>query len=69
MFREKIWDHAAGVVIFQEAGGLVTDGKGRKLDFGLGRYLDGLQSGIVAAAPSVHKHVVEAVPEQTAAKL
>ena len=35
--REKIWDHAAGVVIFGEAGGLVTDGTGRKLDFGLGR--------------------------------
>lgn len=35
--REKIWDHAAGVVIFEEAGGLVTDGMGRKLDFGLGR--------------------------------
>ena len=37
--REKIWDHAAGVVIFQEAGGIVTDGMGRKLDFGLGRYV------------------------------
>ncbi|KAK1621318.1 hypothetical protein QYE76_026835 [Lolium multiflorum] len=32
-YKEKIWDHAAGVVIIQEAGGVVTDAGGRPLDF------------------------------------
>jgi fructose-1,6-bisphosphatase/inositol monophosphatase family enzyme len=61
--REKIWDHAAGVVVFEEAGGKVTDGTGQKLDFGLGWYLDSIRGGIVAATPDVHAAVVEAVRE------
>ncbi|PWA67648.1 HAL2-like protein [Artemisia annua] len=32
-YKEKIWDHAAGVVIVEEAGGVVTDAGGRPLDF------------------------------------
>jgi fructose-1,6-bisphosphatase/inositol monophosphatase family enzyme len=59
--REKIWDHAAGVLIFHEAGGVVTDATGSPLDFSLGRYLDGMRAGIVAAAPSVHKEALRAV--------
>ncbi|KAG1365418.1 PAP-specific phosphatase HAL2-like [Cocos nucifera] len=35
-YKEKIWDHAAGVVIIQEAGGVVTDAGGRPLDFSRG---------------------------------
>ncbi|KAH7836908.1 hypothetical protein Vadar_007271 [Vaccinium darrowii] len=31
--KEKIWDHAAGGVIIQEAGGVVTDIGGHPLDF------------------------------------
>ena len=27
-YREKIWDHAAGVVIVQEAGAVITDASG-----------------------------------------
>jgi hypothetical protein len=45
--REKIWDHAAGVVIIEEAGGVVTDGMGRKLDFGLGRCVRSTDSTLV----------------------
>eukprot|EP00892_Ulva_mutabilis_P010106 jgi/Ulvmu1/7468/UM037_0011.1 len=59
-YREKIWDHVPGVVVFQEAGGVVTDGTGVPLDFGLGRYLDGMQKGIVASTPAVHAKVIEA---------
>ncbi len=33
---EKIWDHAAGALIVQEAGGKVTDLLGQSLDFGAG---------------------------------
>lgn len=61
-YREKIWDHAAGVVIVSEAGGRVTDLHGNELDFGLGAHLDGIQGGgIVAAAPAeLHERLVQA---------
>ncbi|MEA5462725.1 3'(2'),5'-bisphosphate nucleotidase [Leptothoe sp. PORK10 BA2] len=32
-YREKIWDHAAGVLVIEEAGGKVTDMHGKALDF------------------------------------
>mgnify|MGYP003472513371 CR=1 FL=1 len=36
-YREKIWDHAAGMIIVEEAGGKVTDVRGHPLDFAHGR--------------------------------
>ena len=39
-YREKVWDHAAGVAIVQCAGGVITDGEGRALDFTKGRFLE-----------------------------
>ncbi|XP_028767620.1 PAP-specific phosphatase HAL2-like [Neltuma alba] len=61
-YREKIWDHAAGVVIIQEAGGVVTDARGRPLDFSKGAYLEGLDRGIVACAgASLHEKIIDAV--------
>ncbi len=60
-YREKIWDHAAGVVIVEEAGGKVTDAAGDRLDFSLGRYLDGMKGGIVAAPPAVHERIIKAI--------
>lgn len=60
-YREKIWDHAAGAVIVTEAGGRVTDARGKDLDFSLGRYLDGMQLGIVAAPPSIHNAMIKAI--------
>ena len=38
-YVEKIWDHAAGALIVEEAGGTVTDVGGRLLDFSRGRLL------------------------------
>ncbi|KAI3832954.1 hypothetical protein MKW98_025838 [Papaver atlanticum] len=49
-YKEKIWDHAAGVVIIQEAGGMVTDAGGRPLDFSKGVFLEGLDRGIIACS-------------------
>lgn len=61
-YKEKIWDHAAGVVIIQEAGGVVTDARGRPLDFSKGIYLEGLDRGIIACAgPKLHDKIISAV--------
>ncbi|KAI3795809.1 hypothetical protein L1987_38469 [Smallanthus sonchifolius] len=61
-YKEKIWDHAAGVVIIEEAGGIVTDAGGRPLDFSKGMYLQGLDRGIIACAgASLHEKIMSAV--------
>ncbi|KNA23120.1 hypothetical protein SOVF_027600 [Spinacia oleracea] len=61
-YKEKIWDHAAGVLIVQEAGGVVTDAGGRPLDFSRGIYLEGLDRGIMACSGAVlHEKIIGAV--------
>ena len=61
-YKEKIWDHAAGVVIIQEAGGVVTDAGGRPLDFSKGIYLEGLDRAVIACAGAkLHEKIIEAV--------
>ncbi|KAL4272138.1 hypothetical protein GQ457_13G003220 [Hibiscus cannabinus] len=61
-YKEKIWDHAAGVVIVEEAGGVVTDAGGRPLDFSRGLYLEGLDRGIIACSgPILHDKIIGAV--------
>ena len=58
-YREKVWDHAAGVVVVEEAGGRVTDLDGRPLDFSEGRLL-GNHRGIVCSNGAIHDRVLEA---------
>ncbi|KAK4759747.1 hypothetical protein SAY87_022878 [Trapa incisa] len=61
-YKEKIWDHAAGVVMIQEAGGVVTDAGGQPLDFSKGIYLDSLDRGIIACSGAkLHRKIIEAV--------
>ncbi|KAI9068726.1 3',5'-bisphosphate nucleotidase [Trametes sanguinea] len=64
-YREKIWDHASGAVLVEEAGGIITDGRGEPLDFGLGRTL-GENFGVVAAGKDVHSKVIAAVKQAKA---
>jgi 3'(2'), 5'-bisphosphate nucleotidase len=52
-YREKIWDHAAGSLIVEEAGGRVTDMHGRPLDFVSGRQMHDNQ-GVIASSGSLH---------------
>ena len=59
-YVEKIWDHAAGTIIVEEAGGKVTDMQGKPLDFSLGRTLEGNQ-GIVATNGLLHERMLDAV--------
>lgn len=64
-YVENIWDHAGGAVVLEEAGGRVTDGRGRPLDFSLGRILDN-DDGIVATNGRVHDEVIEAIQKTLA---
>ena len=59
-YKEKIWDHAAGVIIV-EAGGKVTDAGGAPPGLGGGRYLDTLDRGIMATSSALHERLMDAV--------
>ncbi|KAK1231925.1 3'(2'),5'-bisphosphate nucleotidase [Marasmius sp. AFHP31] len=59
-YKEKIWDHAPGSLIVEEAGGIVTNSRGAPLDFGLGRTL-GENFGIIATVKSAHAKLLDAV--------
>ena len=61
-YREKVWDHAAGAIVLEEAGGRVTDLAGQPLDFSQGRLL-GTHVGIVATNGRLHDRVVAACRE------
>ena len=58
-YREKIWDHAAGAIVIEEAGGRVSDLDGNALDFSKGRLL-ATGRGIVATNGLLHEQVLEA---------
>lgn len=59
-YVEKIWDHAAGMLIAQEAGAIVSDIDGVPLDFSRGATLAG-NRGIVCAAQGLHAKLIEAI--------
>jgi 3'(2'), 5'-bisphosphate nucleotidase len=61
-YREKIWDHAAGMLVVEEAGGRVSDVEGAPLDFRRGRTLAANQ-GVVATCGSIHDEVIAAVKQ------
>lgn len=57
-----IWDHAAGSLIVEEAGGGVTDLEGRPLDFSAGRTLS-RNRGLLATNRYLHPPILEALQE------
>ena len=59
-YREKIWDQAAGSIIVEEAGGIVTDLDGKALDFSQGRTLK-KNRGICATNGILHDLALEAL--------
>jgi 3'(2'), 5'-bisphosphate nucleotidase len=61
-YREKIWDHAAGMIVVEEAGGRVSDAMGKPLDFSRGRHLEA-NGGVVATNGRIHDEVLGAVGE------
>lgn len=64
-YQEKIWDHAAGSLIVEEAGGKVSDIDGNKLDFRTGKTL-ARNRGILATNGAVHDRVLKTIAELTA---
>ena len=62
-YREKIWDHAAGCLIVQEAGGQVTDMHGQPLNFAFD-YLMYSNQGVVASNGGIHQAAIEALREE-----
>ena len=59
-YRECIWDHAAGSIIVEAAGGRVTGIDGKPLDFTRGRKLDA-NRGVIATSGAIHYRVVSEV--------
>ncbi len=59
-YREAIWDHAAGALIVEEAGGQVTDMRGAPLDFRAGRRLEA-NRGVVASRGVSHAAALAAL--------
>jgi len=59
-YVERIWDHAAGVLVITEAGGTVTDITGKPLDFTHGAGLKENRGVIVTNGP-LHEQVLDAL--------
>jgi len=61
-YQEKIWDHAPGACIVEEAGGVVRDFDGKELDYSLGRTLCG-NVGICCTNKNLNGIVYDAIRE------
>ena len=59
-YKENIWDHAAGSIIAEEAGGRVTDVLGRPLDFSCGIKMV-KNHGILVSNEILHDVVLKAL--------
>lgn len=59
-YRERIWDQAAGSLVVQEAGGIITDLSGAPLDFTQGRTL-AANRGILASNKHLHEAALKAL--------
>ncbi|WP_437224762.1 3'(2'),5'-bisphosphate nucleotidase [Planctomicrobium sp. SH661] len=59
-YEERIWDHAGGVLVVEEAGGRVTDVDGLPLDFSVGPTLR-RNRGVVVTNGLLHETVLAAL--------
>jgi len=57
-YRERIWDHAGGMLVATEGGAIVTDVRGNELDFSHGACLE-QNRGVIAAADGLQQRLVE----------
>lgn len=63
-YAERVWDHAAGALIAEEAGGRVTDLDGKPLDFSTGERMT-RNRGVLATAGPPHEALLAAVQALT----
>ena len=69
-YVEWIWDHAAGFVVIEEAGGRLTDIDGQRIDFSLGAKLSPSVRGVAMTSGGVfHDRLLSAFKEQEMALL
>jgi len=61
-YKEKIWDHAGGVLVVLEAGGRVTDITGKDLDFTQGYTLQN-NLGVIVTNGLVHDTVLTTIKD------
>ncbi|KAK6521101.1 hypothetical protein TWF506_001335 [Arthrobotrys conoides] len=61
-YEEKIWDHAAGSLVVEEAGGVAFDMYGDKLDFTTGRTFK-RNKGVIVMPKAIQEDVVRVVRE------
>jgi 3'(2'), 5'-bisphosphate nucleotidase len=59
-YRENIWDHAAGAIIVEEAGGKVTDMSGKPLDLVTNSKMND-NRGVVVSNKKIHDLVLKAL--------
>jgi 3'(2'), 5'-bisphosphate nucleotidase len=59
-YREKIWDHAAGTLLVQEAGGRVSDAFGKPLNYGISYKLVE-NRGVIATNGALHDQILFAL--------
>ncbi|KAI8934272.1 hypothetical protein NX059_009013 [Plenodomus lindquistii] len=65
-----IWDHAGGHILYQEAGGMISDFNGEQIDFGHGRKIRGERNyGMIATMPGLFEEVGRAVNKVLAARV
>ncbi|MGY6530310.1 MAG: 3'(2'),5'-bisphosphate nucleotidase [Cyanobacterium sp.] len=62
-YRENIWDHAAGAIVVEEAGGKVTDMYGKPLDFGTASKMND-NRGVVVTNGAIHDTVIQAIRQE-----
>lgn len=63
-YREKIWDHAAGMAVIEASGGRVSDLNGKQLDFSFGETLEN-NRGVIASNGTLHHPALAALLVQT----
>ncbi|MGR8946762.1 MAG: 3'(2'),5'-bisphosphate nucleotidase [Gammaproteobacteria bacterium] len=61
-YIEKIWDHAAGKLVAEQAGAVVTDVHGKPLDFSTGATLQS-NKGVICTAAAIHADIIAAINE------
>mmetsp|Transcript_14249 Transcript_14249/g.30435 ORF Transcript_14249/g.30435 Transcript_14249/m.30435 type:complete len:323 (-) Transcript_14249:73-1041(-) len=55
-YAESIWDHAAGVLLVEEAGGMVSDRNGKRLGFTMTKMTG--NSGVIVTNGALHEKVL-----------